>query len=85
MALEFKVSDRKRLSRGSLQIASHEMRKVKGKLIRIAQRVWYTQEYRRLFDGEMIVEGKLLNLNPNLDEDGFMRAGGKLLLLTVDL
>ena len=64
----------------SLEITLHEIRSVRGKLIRIAQRAWYPQEYRRVSEGENIVEGKLLNLNPFLYEDGLMRIGGSWLM-----
>ncbi|XP_065355901.1 uncharacterized protein LOC135950281 [Calliphora vicina] len=62
----------------SIEITSEEMNSVKERLMIIAQKALFSNEYYKLSRKEPILGSKLLNLNPFIDEKGIIRVGGRL-------
>ncbi|XP_065370999.1 uncharacterized protein LOC135963153 [Calliphora vicina] len=62
----------------SLDISSDELKSVKEKLIIVAQKVDFADEYHKLSEKKLLTNSKVLNLNPFLDEKGMIRVGGRL-------
>lgn len=62
----------------SEEVISGELDTAKMKLISMAQKVAFGEEYHALENKKLIKAGHILNLNPFLDEKGIMRVGGRL-------
>ncbi|XP_065372164.1 uncharacterized protein LOC135964036 [Calliphora vicina] len=62
----------------SEELTADELNTAKIKLIIMAQKVAFGDEYHKLENKESVKCGNILNLNPFLDEKGIMRVGGRL-------
>lgn len=81
MAYIFRFVDRLKKQKSSYNdiVCSEELQKVKERLVIIAQKVYYPEEYFSLSNNKSIPSrSPLLSLNPFLDTKGLIRVGGRL-------